>query len=181
MTSETLLQSMIGEVEEYWTESDNNFSSPEHQSHTSSKRVFVVHGHNEAIRNSVARFLERIDLDPIILNEKPNKGGTVIEKFFDYADVGFAVVLLTADDVGRAKDDDALLPRARQNVILELGFFLGRLSSGRVAALYENDVKIPSDYKGVIYTPLDDAGAWQLSLARELHAAGLEVDLNKIM
>lgn len=69
--------------------------------------------------------------------------------------------------------------RARQNVILELGFFLGKLGRKRVCALYEEGVEIPSDYDGVIFVPLDKNGAWHLSLAKELKAAGLSIDLNK--
>src|ERR1035438_6975181 len=64
------------------------------------KKVFVVHGHDDEAKEKVARFLERLKLEPIILHEQPNEGRTVIEKFEVFADVGFAVVLLTPDDVG---------------------------------------------------------------------------------
>ncbi|MCK4872795.1 MAG: nucleotide-binding protein [Phycisphaerales bacterium] len=142
-------------------------------------RVFVVHGHDEARREAVARFLERLNLEPVILHERPDKGRTIIEKFTDNADVSFAVVLLTADDVGSAKGapHDRLEPRARQNVILELGYFLGRLGRDRVCALYEEGVDIPSDYQGVLFVPLQ--AEWRLRLARELKAAGLPVDMNQ--
>jgi predicted nucleotide-binding protein len=141
--------------------------------------VFVVHGHNEGVRESVARFLERLQLEPVVLHEQPNKGRTIIEKFTDYADVSYAVVLLTADDRGgtSAASFAEQRPRARQNVIIELGYFLGRLGRDRVCALYEDGVEIPSDYDGVIFVPL--AGDWQLRLARELNAAGLPVDMNR--
>lgn len=148
-----------------------------------SRRVFVVHGHQEAIREALARFIERLDLTPIILHEQPNKGRTIIEKFTDYSDVGFAVVLFTADDRGGAIADpyEQQKPRARQNVVLELGFFLGKLGRGRVCALYQDDVEIPSDYSGVLFIKLDDAGAWKLQVAKELKAAGIEVDMNKAL
>jgi predicted nucleotide-binding protein len=146
-----------------------------------SSKVFVVHGHNHGVKEAVARFLEKLDLDPIILHEKPNAGRTVIEKFSDYADVQFAVVLLTADDEGRGRSTTAdLLLRARQNVILELGYFLGKLGRARVCALYEADVEIPSDYKGVLFVELDKSDRWKFDLVRELRAAGFDVDANRI-
>lgn len=143
-------------------------------------KVFVVHGHDEATKEKVARFLEKLKLEAVILHEQPNKGRTVIEKFTDYADVSFAVVLMTGDDVGGVKGTPPkeLTPRARQNVVLELGYFLARLGRGHVCALFEPGVEIPSDYSGVLYLPLDDAGAWKLQLAREVKAAGIQVDLN---
>lgn len=146
-----------------------------------SSKVFVVHGHNHGVKEAVARFLEKLDLDPIILHEKPNAGRTVIEKFSDYADVQFAVVLLTADDEGRGRGTTAdLLLRARQNVILELGYFLGKLGRARVCALYETEVEIPSDYKGVLFVELDKFDRWKFDLVRELRAAGFDVDANRI-
>jgi predicted nucleotide-binding protein len=143
--------------------------------------VFLVHGHNEGVKDSVARYLERLKLKVIILHEQPNEGRTIIEKFVDFSDVGFAIILLTGDDRGSKLDlpYDKQLPRARQNVILELGYFLGKLGRRRVCALYQPGVEIPSDYQGVLFLILDDAGAWKLQLARELKAAGLPVDLNK--
>ncbi len=145
--------------------------------------VFLVHGHNEGIREAVARFLEKLDLRVTVLHEQPNAGRTVIEKFLDHSDVGFAVVLLTADDRGgiinRPYEDQ--LPRARQNVILELGFFLGKLGRKRVCALYQKGVEIPSDYQGILFIQLDDTGAWKLQLARELRATGLPIDMNKAL
>lgn len=144
-------------------------------------RVFVVHGHNQGAKEAVARFLEKLDLDPVILHEKPNSGRTVIEKFSDYADVHFAVVLLTADDEGRAVAGDGVLrPRARQNVVLELGYFLGRLGRARVCALYEAGVEIPSDYSGVLFVELDASQRWRFELVKELHAAGFDVDANRL-
>ena len=148
-----------------------------------SKKVFVVHGHNDAIREACARFLEHLDLEPIILHEQPNAGRTIIEKFQDYTDVGFAVVLLTADDKGGTKSSDptTLQPRARQNVIFELGFFIGKLGRSKVCALYESGVELPSDYNGVLFTPLDTVGNWKFQLCREIKAAGIDVDLNKAL
>lgn len=148
-----------------------------------SNRVFVVHGHDEEAKQSVARFLERIGLEPIILHEQPDKGRTIIEKFEQNAEpVGFAIVIATPDDVGAANNDrDNLQGRARQNVILELGYFVGRLGRDKVCVLTKGGIEMPSDYIGVIYKVLDPNGAWRTELARELRAAGLEVDFKKVV
>lgn len=146
-------------------------------------RVFLVHGHNEVAIHETARFLERFDLDVTILREQPNSGRTIIEKFIDFSDVAFAVILLTGDDRGGKIDEtyENQKPRARQNVVLELGFFLGKLGRKRVCALYQDGVDIPSDYSGVLFIPLDKNGAWQMSLARELKSAGLDIDMNNAL
>lgn len=144
-------------------------------------RVFIVHGHDEASRETVARFIVSIGLEPVILHEQANRGMTIIEKLIANGNVGYAIVLLTPDDLGRsiAEDDDN--PRARQNVILELGYFLGRLGRERVMALLKGSVEIPSDYMGVLYEPYDDGGGWRQKLARELQTAGYEIDWNAVM
>lgn len=144
-------------------------------------KVFVVHGQNGATLHETARFLERLEQEVMILREQPNQGRTIIEKFEDYSDVGFAVVLLTPDDHGgeASKPHSEQKPRARQNVIFELGYFIGQLGRKRVCALYAPGVEIPSDYSGVFYIELDKGGGWKISLAKEMKAAGLPVDLNK--
>jgi len=143
--------------------------------------VFVVHGHDEAAKQSVARFIEKLGLRAIILHEQPSKGRTIIEKFEDYSDVGYAVVLLTADDIcaPQGKPEETQ-PRPRQNVVFELGFFVGKLGRDRVCVLYEEGVEIPSDYQGVIFEKLDAAGAWRLKVGKEMKEAGMDVDLNKL-
>lgn len=149
------------------------------------KNIFVVHGHNDAMKLSVARTLEKLDLTPIILHEQPNKGRTIIEKFTDYSDVDFAIVILSADDIAYPKtaDDSNAKFRARQNVILELGYFLGKLGRNKVISLYEqnSELEIPSDYLGVLFVPFDEYGKWQYDLVKELRAAGFDVDANKIV
>lgn len=119
-------------------------------------------------------------MEPIILHEQPNKGRTIIEKFTDYADVFYAVVLLTADDVGGLQGTSPadLTPRARQNVIFELGYFLGRLGRDKVCALYENGLEILSDYNGVVYVTFDANDAWRLQLGKEMKAVGLPIEMN---
>ena len=145
-----------------------------------SKKVFVIHGRDEATRETVARFLERLELDPVILHEQANNGRTIIEKIECHSDVAFAVVLLTPDDVGGLKNEShKLKPRARQNVVLELGFFLGKLGRQRVCSLVRGDIETSSDYDGVVYTNLDDAGGWKIKLVQELKGAGFQMDANR--
>jgi len=144
--------------------------------------VFVVHGHDEQAKLSTARFLEKLQLEPIVLSEKPNEGRTIIEKFEHHADASYAVVLLTPDDVASpAADPGALRPRARQNVILELGYFIGRLGRARVCALYKDGVELPSDLHGVLYVQMDAGDGWMLKLAKEMKAAHLDVDMNLVV
>ncbi len=129
--------------------------------------IFIVHGQNEAIREAVARTLEKAGREVVILHEQANKGRTLIEKFEQHAaTAGNAVILLTADDVGGPQGKD-LRPRARQNVVFEMGFFYGRLGRERVAVLYEPTVEKPSDIDGIVYIPLDQAGAWKAALIAE--------------
>ena len=145
------------------------------------KKVFIVHGHDDAARETMARFIGLVGLEPIILHERANKGMTIPEKLAAYSKVGFAVVLLTPDDTGRGKAETVDQPRARQNVILELGYFIGVIGRDRVCALKKGSVEIPSDYLGVVYTEFDDAGGWKQKLAQELDAAGYDIDWNKVM
>lgn len=145
-------------------------------------RVFIVHGRDDAAKEAAARFIARLDFQPIILHEQPNAGRTIIEKLEGHLDVDFAVVLLTPDDVGGlAGDPPQLQNRARQNVVLELGLFIGALGRGRVCALHKGNLELPSDFDGVVYIPMDDAGGWHLLLAREMKQAGMNVDLNRAM
>jgi predicted nucleotide-binding protein len=145
------------------------------------QRVFIVHGHDEAAREGVARFLEKIGLEAIILQEQPNRGRTIIEKFVDCAqEVGFAVVLLTPDDLGGEATADAQKSRARLNAVFELGYFVGSLGRGRACLLRKGEVEIPSDLYGVVYTTMDFGNGWKIELARELKDAGFEFDPEKV-
>jgi predicted nucleotide-binding protein len=146
----------------------------------SSRKVFIVHGHDDGVREAVARFLERVGLEPIILHEQPSRGRTVIEKFEAHRDVGFAVVLLTPDDEGCERGGKPR-PRARQNVVLELGYFVGVLGRDRVCALRRGDVEIPSDFAGVVYVPFDGSDGWKQALGKELEGAGFTIDWSKAM
>lgn len=146
-----------------------------------SNRVFIVHGHEGESREAVARFLTRVGLDPVILHEQANRGRTIIEKVEANSDVGFAVVLLTPDDEGRALGADKLESRARQNVLLELGYFIARLGRENVCTFKRGDLEIPSDFAGVVWSTMDTNGAWKQELAKELAAAGYGIDWNLVM
>ena len=153
-------------------------ASSKTKSKDSSPRVFLVHGHDEAVRETVARFIERLGIEVIILHEQANSGRTIIEKIEHHSEVGMAVVLLTPDDVG-SKIGGKLEPRVRQNVLLELGYFIGALGRSKVCALKSGDVDIPTDFAGVVWTQM--SGDWKTALARELKVAGYEIDWNKVM
>ena len=178
--AEAILQSMVEEIEEYWEESQailpQQTFSPELAPVTD--EVFVIHGHDHGVKNTIARFLENLGLTATILHEQPDEGRTVIEKLEHYAN-GFAVALLTPDDVG-GTDEHNLKPRARQNVILEMGYFAGKLGRQRVRALKSEGVEVPSDFSGVLYIALDDSEMWKMSLIRELKGAGFDIDANRI-
>lgn len=146
-----------------------------------SKKIFIVHGHDGEARETVARFISAIGFIPVILHEQANRGRTIIEKVEANSDVGFAVVLLTPDDEGKARSATDLEPRARQNVLLELGYFIGRLGREHVCALKRGVVEIPSDFAGVVWETMDTGNGWKQALGRELDAAGHDIDWNNVM
>jgi hypothetical protein len=142
--------------------------------------VFVVHGQDEATKQTVARYLEKIGVQPVILQEQINRGMSLIEKFEDYASrAGFAVILMTPDDIGGPVGREGeRKQRARQNVVLELGYFFAKLSRERVVVLIKDEVELPSDVMGIVYERMDVNEGWKFKLARELKAAGFNIDLN---
>lgn len=146
------------------------------------RKVLIVHGHNEEYIQKVARFLEKLECEPIILKEQPNSGKTIIEKFEDLSNAAFGVVLYTACDMGSVnKEELELKPRARQNVIFEHGYLFAKLGREKVCALVEDGVEIPSDLSGVLYVQIDNNDSWKLHLAKEMVNAGLELDMNKAL
>ena len=158
-------------------------SAGEEQTGPRSRRVFVVHGHDREMKQAVARTLERLGLEAVILHEKPNRGQTLIEKIERFSDVDFAVILLSPDDTGYSNTGgpDSAKPRARQNVILELGYFAGKLGREHVVALHRGDIEFPSDYDGVLYTPYDDdSGTWRWELIAELKESGYDVSADDL-
>ena len=175
-----ILESMIHEIEEYWDDDNQEPDSPvapDTPVRTNTNQVFVIHGHDHGARDTVARFLEGLGLEAVILQEQSDEGRTVIEQFEQYAQCDFAVALFTPDDVGGSRDDN-LQPRARQNVIFEFGYFIGKFGRDRVCALVKADPEIPTDYSGVLYIPLDEAGAWKFQLMEEMKSAGFDIDAN---
>lgn len=145
------------------------------------RKVFIVHAHGSEIRNDVARYLTEIGLDPVILDEQPSGGRSIMEKIENQSDVSFAIVILTPDDHGRAEGEEITKTRARQNVILELGYFMGRLGRENVCALHAGVEELPSDFSGVVYVPYDKTGGWKLNISKELRNAKIEIDMNKLI
>jgi predicted nucleotide-binding protein len=144
-------------------------------------RIFIVHGRDDHMKEAVARYVEQLGLEAIILHEQINKGRTILQKFKDEAaKANFAIILLSPDDVG-GLDSAHLNSRARQNVILEMGFFLGTMPENSVVALVKDHLETPSDFDGVVYVPFDNAGAWKTRLAREIREAGVGFDANKAL
>ncbi len=143
-------------------------------------KAFIVHGTDPTNkRDAVARLLTNLKIEPILLSEQPSLGQTIIEKLESHSDVKLAVVLLTGDDAG-GRSPDQLQPRARQNVIYELGYFHGLLGRKRLVVLYEPDVEMPSNISGIVYLKIDNEGRWKFELAKELKARGLNVDISRI-
>lgn len=177
----TNLKKLLGKADLLKSSSEEPNPQEMEEASIKTNNIFIVHGHNDHIKIDVARTLEKLGLQPIILSEQPNQGRTIIEKFEHHSDVGFAVVLLTADDLGRTKTSDEDKYRARQNVILEMGYFIGKLERNNVFPMYEDGVELPSDLHGVLYNPIDEAKTWKFKLVKELTASGYEVDANKIL
>ena len=140
-------------------------------------KIFIVHGHDGELKESVARIIEKQDIHAIILSEQANQGKTIIEKFENYSDVGGAICLFTADDIGRGKHESDEHCRARQNVVFETGFFMGSLGRNRVVILADDGIEMPSDLSGVVYTSTRN---WEVSVLRELQKMGYTIDLNKL-
>lgn len=149
-------------------------------------KVFIVHGHDGELKEKVARTLDRLGLEPIILHEQADGGRTIIEKFeANVEDCRFAVILLTADDLGQSKaeKEQGIEPRmrARQNVVFEMGYFMGRLTRKRVVVLLDQGVDKPGDLDGLVYVPTLDEYGWKIRLVKELNNCGYKVDANKII
>ncbi len=182
-----MLQSMLDEVREFWPDDAalaTNTGKPGDAAPVKplSNKVFIVHGHDRGLKEAVARFLTHIGLEPIILHEQPNQGRTIIEKFQDYADVSYAIALFTPDDVGaNVRTPEALQARARQNVIFEFGYFIGKLGRKYTCALVMKGVERPSDYDGVLYIPVDESERWRFDLVKELKAVSFDIDANRAL
>lgn len=144
-------------------------------------KVFIVHGHDDVAKTKTARFVEKLGFEAIILHEKASGSKTIIEKIEEYSNVGFGIILYTPCDIG-AKNTDSpdLKNRARQNVVFEHGFLIGKIGRSNVCALVKGDIETPNDISGVVYVSMDSADAWRYSIADEMKRAGYNVDKNEI-
>ena len=143
-------------------------------------KAFIVHGHDELAKEETARFVEKLGLEAIILHEQASGGDTIIEKIERYSNVGFGIVLYTPCDLGKSKNDLDLKNRARQNVIFEHGYLIGKIGRRNVCALVKEEIEKPNDISGVVYINMDKNGSWKIALAKEMKNAGYHIDLNKI-
>ena len=134
------------------------------------RRIFIVHGHDEKMKEKVARIIEKLNFEPIILSEQPNCGKTIIEKLESYSDVRFAIVIYSPDD---SMSDGEL--RGRQNVVFEHGLFIGKLGRQNVMCIRTETVTLPGDIDGIVYTSSNEL---QKEIIKELKSAGLDVDAN---
>ena len=160
-------------------EIEEKFEEPASLSSKDTTSVFIVHGHDDLAINEVKVFLMKIGFNPIVLREKPNEGQTIIEKIEKYTNVGFAIVLYTPCDEGKAKESSVYKSRARQNVVFEHGYLCAKLGRKYVCALVKDDVEIPGDLGGVVYTPMNPG--WEMHVARELMSAGYTFDASKLL
>jgi predicted nucleotide-binding protein len=146
------------------------------------RRILVVHGDDGEAKQTVARFLDKINLEPVIFQEQPDEGKTILEKFEYNKDVAYVVVILTPDDTGYAGTESRRKKdRAGQHTILELGYLIGRLSAKRICVLFKDTVEIPSGNHGVFYVPMDENSAWKQKLAAAIKQTGLSIDMNLVM
>ena len=177
--SEALGGSQVKETPSVSVERTSQDRIADHSSTSTEERdrVFIVHGRDDSTKEMIARFLEELGLEPVILHEQPNKGRTIIEKIEDHSsNVKYAVVLLTPDDLGGLiTEPNKCSPRARQNVVFEMGLFFGCLGREKVCALLHPDVERPSDIDGIMYISLDQGEEWKSSLFRELKATNLKL------
>ncbi len=148
---------------------------------TDYRKIFIVHGRDDLSKVEVARYLEKLSIEPIILHEQVNSGDTIIEKIERYSNVQFGIILYTPCDKGSLCSSSDWKYRARQNVVFEHGYLMGKIGRKNVCALVKGDIETPNDISGVVYIQMDDKGAWILELARELKNAGFKFDFNLLL
>ncbi len=149
---------------------------------TDKSKVFIVHGHDNEAKLEVARFIEKLGFEAVILHEQVSKGMTIIEKIEEHSNVGFSIVLYTPCDIGYDKNDESVkMSRARQNVVFEHGYMIAKLGRNNVCALVSGNIEKPNDISGVLYIDMDTNGRWKIPLAKEMKSSGYNVDFNLIM
>lgn len=163
----------------YLEDMEENFiqAKPQNQEPNNFSKVFIVHGHDSELKSEVARLIEKQGIEVIILNEQTNGGKTIIEKLEKNSNVSGAVCLFTPDDVGNKAGENNMNPRARQNVVFEAGYFMGKLGRNRIVIIANKEMELPSDMSGVVYTNKQD---WKIEMFKELKAMGYNIDLNKL-
>ena len=139
------------------------------------KKVFIVHGHNDNLKLEVSNWLYSLELKPIILHEQANSGvKSIIDKLEMYSDVRCAIILMTADDKGKAKEEKSYKDRARQNVVFEAGYSIGKLEAQNVILLHEAGIEMPGDLGGCVYIEANDKGSWKEEIRREFNKMGID-------
>lgn len=181
------IDSLIMDVEndEYVTKNTEKDEAPIvrlTQKEKPKNKVFIVHGHDGEAKQRTARFIEKLGFAAVILHEQASRSMTIIEKIEKYSnDVGFGIVLYTPDDMGNVKceaETGELKFRARQNVVFEHGFLIGKIGRENVTSLVEGAIELPNDISGVVYINDKD---WQFDIAKEMKAAGYDIDFNKLL
>ncbi len=148
---------------------------PSDGSDYNTNQVFIVHGHDDLMRVEVEAFLKSLNLQPIVLSQQASLGMTIIEKIEHYSNVGFGIVLYTECDIGCKKGAMSQKYRARQNVVFEHGYLIGKLQRNRVAALVKGDVETPNDISGVVYITVNESEGWKSSLISEMREVGYHI------
>lgn len=168
---------------DYFTQALNDIllANPEIQTDipqkTNGTNVFIIHGHDDHLKVEVQLLMMRAGVRSLVLHEAPDKGRHTLDKLLEETkDAGYAIALLTPDDLAENGTN-----RARQNVILEIGYFLGQLGKARVRMLIKEGVEIPSDLHGVLYQKYDMNGAWKSKLMKEMQAVGIFVDMQAVI
>lgn len=145
------------------------------------RRVFVVHGHNHYLRDTLADILRKLKFDPVVLQDEASRSLTIIEKLERDTDkVGFAIILYTPDDLGRQLGG-VERPRGRQNVVFEHGLLIALLGRERTCALIHGDVEVPSDIHGMIHETIGDLKGEAIKIAKVLKDAGYVVDASGLL
>jgi predicted nucleotide-binding protein len=149
------------------------------------KRIIVVSGTDETMKQTITLSLKKLGLAAVVMSEEPRQGKKIVERFADYADVGFAVVLLSPDVYVYPKGEEATKRQRipNQDVTFMLGFLLGKLGKDKVLAFYKENpnFKMPIEFAGVKFTALDDRDSWKHALIRELTANGYTVDTERLL
>lgn len=177
-----LLEAMLKEIEVFGLFRLADYACVHHEI---SKRVFISHGHDAEMREDTEAFIKQVGLEPVILEDRPSEGRTVIEKLEHYSDVSFALILFSPDDLAYSRRGlpSEAKPRARQNVVLELGYFLAKIGRSNVLVLQQasEGFQKPSVIEGVMYVPYDESGQWKRSVAAELQARGHDIEASQLL